>query len=127
MILGIGTDIIETERIKKAILKSERFKNRVFTSNEQEYCESRKSSYEHYAARYAAKEACFKAFGTGWRGELKFTDIEVVNDKLGKPDLILTGEALKFIESNNANIFLSLSHIKDVSVAYVVIEKNTQL
>ena len=72
MILGIGVDIAEVDRIKRSISEGNHFKKRVFTEVEQNYCDSIKNSAESYAARYAAKEAFFKALGTGWRGELKF-------------------------------------------------------
>ena len=122
MIVGIGTDIIEVARIEKS-MKSDAFKLRVFTEKEQKYCDAKKTFAVSYAARYAAKEAFFKALGTGWRGDLKFTDVEVLNDDLGKPFFELHGEALNRIKALNAMAHLSLSHISELAVAYVVIEK----
>lgn len=122
MILGIGTDIIDVARIEKSVSSGDAFKNRIFTAHEQEYCNSKKSFAEHYAVRYAAKEAFFKALGTGWRGELKFTDVEVVNNDLGKPDLKLYGEAKKVVEEMNGAVLISLSHVKAMAIAYVIIQ-----
>jgi holo-[acyl-carrier protein] synthase len=122
MILGIGTDIIKVERIKKAIEKPE-FKAKVFTEREIAYCDKNKSG-ESYAARGAAKEAFFKALGTGWIGEMKITEVEILNDSEGKPEIILSGNVLEvFKAKGGGNIHLSLSHIKDTAIAFVVIEK----
>ena len=83
MIIGIGTDIIEIERVGKAILK-EAFKKKIFTEREIAYCESQKKD-ESFAARFAAKEAFFKAMGTGWRDGMGITEVEILNDDLVKP------------------------------------------
>ena len=85
-IIGIGTDIIEIDRIKDAINNVKTFKGRVFTKNEIEHVEKRKNPYPSYAGRFAAKEAVSKAIGTGFRG-FNLVDIEVYNDELGKPYL----------------------------------------
>jgi len=124
MIFGIGTDIIEVARIEKQINSGSAFKKKIFTSHEIDYCDSKKFSAQNFAARFAAKEACFKAIGTGWRDGFAFNEIEVVNDDLGKPELVFYGEVKKFIEINkiiNSNI--SLSHIKEVVTAIVILEK----
>ena len=116
-----GTDIIEIYRIKESIEKSgEAFLNRVFTENEIKYCESKKKQkYQHYAARFAAKEAAFKALS--WKIDDKFSiswkDFEVENNKQGRPTLKIVGVDLKDIE----NIDVSISHSKDYAVANVTI------
>jgi len=123
MIFGIGTDIIEVERIRKQISAQNKFKEKIFTSAEIEYCELKKSKAQNYAARFAAKEAFFKAIGTGWRGGLAFHEVEIVNDDLGKPEIVLSGKAAGFYnEKNFKKIHVSMSHIKDYACANVVIE-----
>lgn len=122
MILGIGTDIIEVERVRKAVEKPE-FKEKVFTDREIEYCEKNQAA-QSYAARGAAKEAFFKALGTGWVGEMKITEVEIVNDAEGKPEIILSGNVLEvFKAKGGGTVHLSLSHIKETAIAFVVIEK----
>ena len=122
MILGIGTDIIDVARIERSVTNGDHFKNRIFTVGEQEYCNTKKAFAEHYAGRYAVKEAFFKALGTGWRGDLKFTEVEVVNNELGKPDVVLTGEAKRMVDEIGGKVFVSLSHIKETAIAYIIIE-----
>ena len=85
MIFGVGIDNIEVKRIKKQIDDSTKFKEKIFTVKEIEYCESKKNYAESFAARFAAKEAFLKAIGTGWSNGLQFTDIEILNDENGKP------------------------------------------
>ncbi len=108
--MEIGVDIVSVDRIKKAILK-DGFKEKIFTKKEIEYCELKKNKYESYAARFAAKEALSKAIGTGFR-DLKFIDIEILNDKLGKPT----------IKYKNFKIKLSLSHEKNYAIAMILLE-----
>ena len=124
MIAGLGTDIIEVGRIKEKLLSDEGFMNTIFTPAEIDYCESKKNKAENFAARYAAKEAFFKALGTGWRYGMAFKEIEIVNDELGKPGIIVSGKVKEFIEKSKIkNIHVSLSHIKDMVNAIVIIEK----
>ena len=121
MILGIGTDIIEVERVKNAVEKPE-FKAKVFTEREIAYCDQAPNA-ERFAARGAAKEAFFKALGTGWRNEMEITDVEVINDELGKPEIVLSGNVLDvFNAMGGKKIHVSLSHIKATAIAYVIIE-----
>lgn len=121
MKIKCGVDIIEISRIKESIESlGERFINRVFTEKEIEYCESKKNQkYQHYAARFAAKEAVFKALS--WKLEDKYAicwkDIEVVDDKQGRPSLNIIGMNLNDIE----NIDISLSHCKEYAVANVTV------
>ena len=125
MITGIGTDIIEVQRIEKQIAEGSHFKDRIFSSPEIEYCESFKTGKaQHYAARFAAKEAVFKALGTGCRDGLAFRDIEVLNDELGRPDIRLSGKAAELARKQGVrNIQVSLSHLKDTACAVVIMEK----
>jgi holo-[acyl-carrier protein] synthase len=124
MIFGIGIDIIEVDRIRKQIEKGERFKKRIFTEKEQKYCEPKRNKAQNYAARFAAKEAFFKAIGTGWRGGITFKDVEIVNNERGKPEIFLYGKAKEFVkEKKLKNIQVSLSHIKNFASAIVAVEK----
>ncbi len=113
-IFGIGTDIVNIDRIKK-ILKSKNnnFKKRIFSQNEINYCERKKNSFRYFAKRFAAKEALSKAIGTGIRKGINFKDIEVVNDSYGKPSIQLKGTTATFLKKKIGNkkylIYLSLS------------------
>jgi len=122
MIIGIGTDIIEVQRIANACEKyGERFLNRIFTQTEQDYCESfNDTKYVHYAARFAMKESFSKAIGTGLTQGFKFTEVSIVNQQNGKPDVVLEGD-LK-TKWNKFRIHVSLSHTRDYAVAFVIIE-----
>ncbi len=128
MELLIGTDIIEIERIKDSLDNriKERFSARVFTPDEIKYCESKGvSKYQSYAARFAGKEAVSKAFGTGIGENALFNEIEILNDKNGKPFVILHGRAKKFYEGLGASgISISLSHCSEYAVAYAAITIN---
>lgn len=120
-----GVDIVEIDRIKNSLQKSgSAFKDRIFTRNEIEYCEKKNSTrYQSYAARFAAKEAVSKAFGTGISKGLSWKDIEILNDASGKPDVVLSGKGKELFEEIGAvSISLSLSHSRDYAVAYAVIE-----
>lgn len=123
MIFGIGTDICDCARMENAIKRSEGFKNKVFTPSEQSYCERNAICFQHYAARFAAKEALLKAFGTGLRGEMSLTEIEIYNDELEKPCIRVSGGVKKFCDAHGITaIHLSLSHEKSYAVAFVVTE-----
>ena len=122
MILGIGTDIVEVHRVKKA-LENHRFKERVYTPDEINYCEKRgKQAPASYAARFSAKEAVLKAFGTGLRkGTLQ--DIEVLPDKLGCPHVQLGGYYARLAEEKGVkHVHVSLSHTREYAVAQCVME-----
>ena len=126
MIISNGIDIVDIRRIKKVIDKYNlRFKNKCFHKNEIQKSESRLKSSESYAKRYAAKEACAKALGTGLARGVYWKDIEVKNDKLGKPKIKLHNKALKilnsFVNENNFSIEVSLSDEKNYAIANVVI------
>jgi holo-[acyl-carrier protein] synthase len=119
-ILGIGTDIIECERITKMMEKhGEVFLQRVFTRQEIDYCSCRKAADQHYAGRWAAKEAVLKALGTGWAFGIQWTDVEVVNLLGGKPTIALTGKALEISgERGIRETLISISHCRQYATAY---------
>ena len=122
MIIGIGTDIVEVERIAKSIEKIA-FKYKVFSKTEIVYCETKKNKAESYAARFAAKEAFFKALGRGWRDGMAFNEVEIINDSLGKPTLNVLGKTAKIVAKKNIkSIHVSLSHIKQLAMAMITIE-----
>ena len=122
MIIGIGVDIIELDRVRKAV-EREAFIQRVYTAAEIDYCQSRgRSSVQSFAGRFAAKEAILKAFGTGLRNG-SMQDIEIVNDELGCPKVHLSGWFEGFArEKSVKKIWVSISHSKDSAVAQCVIE-----
>ena len=128
MILGIGIDIIDIRRIRKIIDKyGFKFKRRCFSFSEIEKSESRRNSIESYAKRYAAKEACAKALGTGLARGVYWKDIEVRNNEFGKPYIILHKNALNILKSicsNKAKIEVSLSDEKNYAIANVIIFNN---
>ncbi len=123
-ILGIGTDIIECLRIARMIERhGELFVTRVYTDLEIAYCSSRKAATQHYAGRWAAKEAALKALGTGWRQGISWRDIEVRNDRNGAPTLSLHGGARDlYDELGVRRLHLSISHCRCHAVAHVVAE-----
>lgn len=116
-----GTDIIEIDRIKKSIEdKGNNFLNKIYTTNEITYCESRKNAkYQHYAARFAAKEAIFKAISETLddKFDITWTDVEILNDKLGKPKVHFVNENF----ANKYNIDVSISHCKEYAVAIAIV------
>jgi len=117
--------MIEVERIDRQISGDSRFCEKLFTAREIGYCRSYKvGQAQHFAARFAAKEAFFKALGTGYRGGITFRDIEIINDDLGKPEIVLSGAALTYARRQGfQKIHLSLSHLKAVACAMVIIEQ----
>jgi len=126
MIFGIGTDLIEVDRVAEKMEKKAGFKELVFSAAEIMYCESRTFKYEHYAARFAAKEAFLKALGTGWQKGTAFSEIEIYNDDEGKPEFRFHGITAKTVSDLKlAKIFVSLSHLKTIACAMVVIEKES--
>lgn len=117
---GIGTDIVEVKRIEKSINRTEKFLEKVFTQREVDYCNSKPNRYERYAGRFCAKEAVSKALGTGVRN-FKLTDMEILNDELGKPIIYFNGQ-LGNLEKEY-EIHLSISHCKDYATATAIIFK----
>ena len=121
MIIGIGNDIIEIERIEKAILK-EGFKNKVYTQRELENIEKRGNRTETYAGIFSAKEAISKAIGTGVR-EFSLTDLEILNDDLGKPYVVVSEKLDKIlkVKKEDYQIEISISHSKKYATAMAII------
>jgi holo-[acyl-carrier protein] synthase len=123
MIKGMGIDIIEIGRIAKMVDSDTGFIEKVFSPAEIAYCETKHYKAQHYAARFTAKEAFFKALGTGWRDGMTWQEIGVESDDLGKPRIEVTGKTLeKFTQKGMASIHLSLTHTHEYAAAVVVIE-----
>jgi holo-[acyl-carrier protein] synthase len=125
VIVSIGIDIIEVARIREVLLRTPRFLERVYTQRERAYCDSRGAvSAQHYAARFAAKEAALKALQTGWRGGISWQDVEVSAHESGAPYLIFTGQVLEVFEKFGAtNTHLSMSHTTQHAIAQVILER----
>jgi holo-[acyl-carrier protein] synthase len=123
-ILGTGTDIVECLRIAQMIERhGELFLTRVYTDQEIEYCTARKAATQHYAGRWAAKEAVLKALGTGWRRGISWRDIEIRTGRNGSPSVILTGGARDVMEQAGIRrLHVTISHCRCHAVAYVVAE-----
>ncbi len=123
-ILGTGIDIVECLRIAQMIERhGELFITRVYTDHEIEYCSARKAATQHYAGRWAAKEAVLKALGTGWRRGISWRDIEIRNDKSGAPTVRLRGGARDVMKAADvARLHVTISHCRSFAVAYVVAE-----
>tara|TARA_Y100000741_G_scaffold362183_1_gene347480 strand:- start:1581 stop:1967 length:387 start_codon:yes stop_codon:yes gene_type:complete len=126
-IIGNGVDIVNNVRIKKSI-KDKKFINRIFTTNEINKSKKLSNKINYFAKRFAAKEAFVKALGEGFRNNINFNDIEITNDKKGKPMINISRNIKKFLKSKfklqKYKIFLSLSDEKKYSIAYVIINKN---
>ena len=121
-IFGIGTDIVECLRIAKMIERhGELFINRVYTPHEIQYCQSRKASTQHFAGRWAAKEAILKALGTGWRRGISWRDVEVRNEPGGRPTVALRGGARDVVEQLGiTEMLISISHCRSHATAYAL-------
>lgn len=124
MLKGLGIDLVETDRLRKALEShGERFERRVFTEGELTDCRSRKDRVQALAARFAAKEACLKALGTGWSGGLGFRQIEVVRRPGGRPEIRLHGAAAAFADrAGVTSVRVSLTHQPRSAAAVVVLE-----
>jgi holo-[acyl-carrier protein] synthase len=124
MVLGIGTDLAEVDRIARSIERfGDRFLRRIYTPAERAYASSKANSAERFAARFAAKEAGMKAIGTGWRRGVTWLDFEVANEPSGRPTLRLSGVALKVAERlGTKRISLSLTHTAAMAMAVVILE-----
>lgn len=124
MIVGLGVDIAEVERVKAAIERhGETFLRRVYTAREREYCERFKNKFEHYAGRFAAKEAAMKALGTGWSRGVRWVDVEVVRKSGSRPTIALYGEAAKIAGALGVQrVALSITHTASQAFAQVIFE-----
>ncbi|MFL6530268.1 MAG: holo-ACP synthase [Chthoniobacterales bacterium] len=123
-VVGIGVDIVETQRIDHSLERfGERFLHRVFTAGEIEYCQSMKFPARHFAARFAAKEAVSKAFGTGIGKAMGWRDIDVHRHPSGQPFVVLEGGAKELAAARGINeVWISLSHTDHHAVATIVLE-----
>ena len=124
-ILGIGVDLIENKRIKE-LIKNHKFRKRIYSNKELKQSSLYKNKIGYFSKRFAAKEAFAKAIGTGFRNNLNFKDIEVINDKMGKPYYVKTKKITKIIKKNfnikKFNCFLSISDEKEYSTAFTIIQ-----
>lgn len=125
MIIGVGIDNVEIKRMKDILLKwVDRVENRVFTEVELEYSKSKGEPHVHLAARFAAKEAFFKATGKGLNDGMAWTNVTVSNDSSGKPGITISGKAREIAEAMGVGkVHLSLSHTSDSAVAVVILEQ----
>ena len=125
-ILGIGVDIVENYRIAKS-LRNNLFIKRIFSNSEILIAKSIKDKKSYYSKRFAAKEAFTKSIGTGFRNDINFKDISIMNDKLGKPSFVINDKIKKIVKkqfkTSSFNFFLSISDEKKYSVAYVILQK----
>ncbi len=124
MILGIGMDIVETDRIERATSRlGERFLSRIYTPSEKRYCFGKVAPWKSLAARFAAKEAAFKAFGRGWPDCGGYASIEVRMDELGRPGLVFYGKARMIADDLGVrNVLVSLTHDGGYAAASVILE-----
>jgi len=121
-IIGIGTDIVECVRIGRMIEQhGEVFLTRVYTEREILYCQGRKHATEHFAGRWAAKEAILKCLGTGWRRGISWTDMEIRNDPAGKPQVLMCGTAKDLAQTLHiGDILISISHCRAYATAHAI-------
>jgi holo-[acyl-carrier protein] synthase len=125
MIIGIGIDLVKIDRIDKAGNNRSGFLERVFTEREREYCSRQKFPAQHYAGRFAAKEAVLKAIGTGWSAGVKWTDMEVLHGDGGGPVVNISGRVKDLMDLKGVKqILLSYSHDEGYAVAHVVLVGN---
>ena len=123
MIAGVGIDLVETERMGQKILRPG-FREQVFSHDEIQFCEKSVNKFEHYSARFAAKEAFLKAAGTGLTAGYELNEIVVISDDLGKPSIELRGGFLAMASSRNwKSVQVSLSHVAKMACAIVIIEE----
>ena len=127
MIIGTGVDIVEISRIKNAAKRwNKSFLSRIFTDKELQYSTEKISSYQHLAARFAAKEAVLKALGNGWANRAEWRDIEIWNEASGKPNVRLSGEIKKISKQRGVtDIIISMSHTRTYAVANVIMVKDS--
>ncbi|MCX6641434.1 MAG: holo-ACP synthase [bacterium] len=123
--LGLGIDEMEVARLQSDLEAKTGLRDELFTPGEIAYCESKRYPAPHFAGRFCAKEALFKALGTGYREGMSWREIEVTNDSLGKPLLSVSGKVQEKIQSLGVdNIFISISHTRDHAIAIVILEAN---
>ena len=124
MIVGIGTDIVKIDRIRRLLERYPGFKDKVFRAGEISYCGGQSNPEQSYAARFAAKEALMKALGTGWDGRINWLDIEVIQAGRSRPEIQAHGATKETLDRLGVSgIHLSLSHEKEYALAFVVLER----
>ena len=124
MVIGIGIDIIEIDRIRDSVEKfGDRFLNKVYTRRELDYCLKKKYKYQHLAARFAAKEAVYKALATGWDEDVSWQNIEISNEPNGMPIVTLQGKLKKFLHKGR-DLKISMSHSRDYVACMAIIYKS---
>ncbi|MFO0903784.1 MAG: holo-ACP synthase [Pirellulales bacterium] len=121
-VVGIGTDIVESLRIAQMIERhQDLFLTRVYTTHEIQYCSARKAATQHYAGRWAAKEAVLKAIGTGWSQGIQWTDVEVRNNEGGAPRIVLAGVAAEIAKQMGIDeVLISISHCRTHATAFAI-------
>ncbi|RKZ32136.1 holo-[acyl-carrier-protein] synthase [bacterium] len=124
MIIGVGIDIVEIERIRRIIEHyGDKFIERIFTVSERKYCHNKMDYAGCYAGKFAGKEAFLKALGTGLARNIRWKEIEIITEKSGKPQIIVKGNVLRLIEQLNIiRIYISISHSKENAMAMVILE-----
>ncbi len=123
MIHGLGVDIVEIQRMREALERRPRIKERCFSEEERSYCDARSRPEIHYATRFAAKEAILKALGTGFGG-MRFTDVGVARDERGRPHPVLSGRAAAFVQElgvSELHVSLSYTHVTAVASAVAIV------
>ena len=119
--LRTGVDVVGVERLRRLVEGHEERLDTLFTQRELDYCRGKRRQYEHMAARFAAKEAVLKAFGTGISQRMRWTDVEVVNDSMGRPTIRLEGAVASYAERHGLrDLDVSLSHLEDLAVAHAI-------
>jgi holo-[acyl-carrier protein] synthase len=127
MVIGIGIDIIEIDRIKESVDDyGDQFLHKIYTESEIKYCLSKKDKYQHLAARFAAKEAIYKAISSNWQSELSWQDMEIINAPNGMPEVRFKGNLEKFL-SNDKELKISMSHSRDYVTCVAIVYKNSNI
>jgi len=124
VIVGIGVDLVEVERIRRAVDRyGDRFVRRIFTEAEARHCREGPHPDQRFATRFAAKEAVLKALGVGWQKGLRFLDVELTNNELGAPQVVLSGRSIEWSRGMGVErVHVSLTHHRDFAIAQVVLE-----
>jgi holo-[acyl-carrier protein] synthase len=119
--LRVGIDVVGVERLERLVCGDEHRQSTLFTTRELDYCRGKRRQYEHLAARFAAKEAVLKAFGTGISQRMRWTDVEVLNERSGRPRIVLDGAVAAFAERHGLrDLDVSLTHTEDLALAQAV-------
>ena len=122
--MSVGIDITDVKKIEELSNRHKGFIERVYTPREINYCKRKRNKYQHFAGRFAAKESILKAIGTGWTNNIKWTDIEILNDPSGKPKVVVHGKLKELLEKKRIkDILISISHNRSYAVAYAQLVK----